>query len=164
MNKRIEAVNKSLQWKETREGDYLVRRDNWGNVTARTPLPKTQSQPSRVNSVPQKPQPQARPQARPQVSKVKPSPQSQKDFNYGRPPAGLSNEAWTIYNLGKSERQELRRDSDAQWRRADEAARNSQRINNAATLQLQREINRSGERNTTTTTDGNVKCEFIKKD
>ena len=183
MNKRAEAMGKARQWKEGITGGYettvdkrgvtlrrWVDRNNPNLVTRTVPNPtgnkgitggyKTYTDP-RGNQLREWVNYSNSTTPNSQVSKVKPSPQSQEDFNYGRPPAGLSNEAWTIYNLGKSEREKLRQDSDAQWRRADEAAQKSQAATNANILKLQQGINETSRLNTKTTTEGGIKGQVI---
>lgn len=145
MNKRVQAMDKARTWQERRRGDYIERLDSRGVVFERTYSPQ------KSNPV-AKPQP-IRPQApRPQAPKVKPVPQGQKDFNYGRPP-GLSDEAWAIYNLGKSERDEQRKEQLQWFNRINQTAKESQSSNQRFGLKLQSGIN-----------DTNVRTKYIDKE
>jgi len=137
MNKRVQAMDRARTWQERRRGDYIERLDSRGVVFERTYSPS---------------KPVARPQApRPQAPKVKPVPQ-QKDFNYGRLP-GLSDEAWAIYNLGKSERDEQRKEQLQWFNRMNQTAKESQLTDQRFRLELQSGIN-----------DTNVRTKYIDKE
>lgn len=156
MNKRVQAMDKARTWRQRRTGDYVEKLDSSGVVFERTYSPQKSKPVARPQ--PLRPQP-----LRPQAPKVKPVPQGQKDFNYGRPP-GLTDEAWAIYNLGKSERNEQRKEQLEWFNRMNQTAKESQLSNQRFGLQLQSGINDTNRFNTKTVTDGNVKGEFIKKE
>lgn len=138
MNKRVQAMDKARTWQERRRGDYIERLDSSGAVFERTYSP---------------PKPVARPQApRPQAPKVKPVPQGQKDFNYGRPP-GLSDGDWSLYQLGELSRKQ-QRESQLEWFKImNQTAKESQSSNQGFRLQLQSGIN-----------DTNVRTKYIDKE